>query len=137
MSLYSRAPVLIFLAESKPMRPKASGLAHHGGPPSWLEESDPPGVILYRLSFPYRTGCLDRSCPAASRWNFQLMLYKKYAQPSVIELLHTMKAWRGTLVDPCLLSGEKKSSNVLMLHMPIKSENDSLARFTIHRRDLL
>jgi hypothetical protein len=29
------------------MRPKARGLAHHGGPPGWLEESDPAGVILY------------------------------------------------------------------------------------------
>ncbi len=45
------------------MRPKASGLAQHGGPPGWLEESDPAGVIsyvmdgTYRLPFPYRTGC--------------------------------------------------------------------------------
>jgi hypothetical protein len=34
---------------------------------AWLEESDPAGVILYemdgpyRLSFPYRTVCSDRS----------------------------------------------------------------------------
>jgi hypothetical protein len=41
---------------------KARGLAQHGGPPGWLEESDPAGVILYvmdgpyRLPFPYRTG---------------------------------------------------------------------------------
>jgi hypothetical protein len=41
------------------MRPKARGLAQHGGPPGWLEKSDPEGVILYlmdgpnRLSFPY------------------------------------------------------------------------------------
>ncbi len=41
------------------------GLAQHGtvgGPPGWLEESDPAGVILYvmdgpyRLTFPYCTG---------------------------------------------------------------------------------
>jgi hypothetical protein len=25
------------------MRPKARGLVHHGGPPGWLEESDPAG----------------------------------------------------------------------------------------------
>jgi hypothetical protein len=54
-----------------PMRPKARGLVQHGSLPSWLEESDPAGVILYvldgpyRLPFPYRTGCPDRSCPAA------------------------------------------------------------------------
>jgi hypothetical protein len=28
------------------MRPKARGLAHHGGPSGWLTESDPAGVIL-------------------------------------------------------------------------------------------
>jgi hypothetical protein len=53
------------------MRPKARGLTQHGGPPGWLEESYPAGVILfmmygpYRLPFPYRTGCPDRSCLAA------------------------------------------------------------------------
>jgi hypothetical protein len=45
------------------MRSKARGLAQHGGPPGWLEESDPAGVILYvmdgwcHLPFPYSTGC--------------------------------------------------------------------------------
>jgi hypothetical protein len=29
------------------MRPKDRGLAHHGGPLGWLEESDPVGVVLY------------------------------------------------------------------------------------------
>ncbi len=35
------------------MRPKARGLAQHGGPPGWLEESDPAGVILYLMDGPY------------------------------------------------------------------------------------
>jgi hypothetical protein len=41
------------------------GLGQHGGPPGWLEESDPAGVILYvvdgayHLPFPYRTGALE------------------------------------------------------------------------------
>jgi hypothetical protein len=51
------------------MRPKDRGLAQYGGTPGWLEESDLAGVMMdgpYRLSFPYRTGCPDRSCPAAS-----------------------------------------------------------------------
>ena len=54
------------------MRPKARELAQYGDLPGWLEESDPAGVILYvrdglyRLPFPYQTGGLDRSCPAAS-----------------------------------------------------------------------
>ncbi len=29
----------------------------------------------YRLSIVYCTGCPDRNCPAASWWNFQLLLY--------------------------------------------------------------
>jgi hypothetical protein len=29
------------------MRKKARGMAQHGGPPGWLEESDPASVILY------------------------------------------------------------------------------------------
>jgi hypothetical protein len=43
-------------------------LNQHGGPPGWLKESDPAGVILYvmdgpyRLPFPYRTVCPDRTC---------------------------------------------------------------------------
>ncbi len=50
------------------MRPTARGLVQHGGPPGWLEKSDPAGVIMYvvdspnRLPFPYCTGCPDRSC---------------------------------------------------------------------------
>ncbi len=45
------------------MRPKARGLVQHGGPPGWLEESDPAGVILYvmdglyRMPSLFRTGC--------------------------------------------------------------------------------
>ncbi len=47
------------------MRPKARGLARNGGPPGWMEESDPTVVVLYvmdgpyRLPFPYRTGCSE------------------------------------------------------------------------------
>ncbi len=90
------------------MRPKARGLAQHGGPPDWLEESDSASVILYvmdwlyRLPFPFHTGCPDRSCPAASWWNFKLCY---------IVNVHNHPSWAmsrkvgmaGTLVDPCLL----------------------------------
>jgi hypothetical protein len=63
----------------------ARGLAQHGGLPVWLEESDPADVIfyvmdkLYCLPFPYRTAAqllADR--------NFQLMLYSKCTQLSVM-----------------------------------------------------
>jgi hypothetical protein len=41
------------------MRPKARGLAQHGGPPGWLEESNPAGVIFVRdrrgYRLPFRT----------------------------------------------------------------------------------
>jgi hypothetical protein len=57
-----------------PMRPKARGLAQHGGPPGWLKESDPVGVILYvmdvkgihALPYSYRNARPDRSSTAAS-----------------------------------------------------------------------
>ncbi len=39
--------IIIQTAQLNPMRPKARGLAQHGGPPGQLEESDPAGVILY------------------------------------------------------------------------------------------
>ncbi len=58
---------------------KARGLVQHGGPPGWLEESGPAGVILhemvgpFRLAFlTYRTGWSDRSHPAASH---QVLIY--------------------------------------------------------------
>jgi hypothetical protein len=35
-----------------PMRPKARGLAQHGGPPGWLQKSDPAGVILHVMEGP-------------------------------------------------------------------------------------
>jgi hypothetical protein len=35
------------------MRSKARGLAQNGGPPGWMEESDPAGVILYVMDGPY------------------------------------------------------------------------------------
>ncbi len=69
---------------SPPMGPKARGLAQHGGPPGWLEDSNPAGAILCVMEGPYRTGCPDRSCPAASWWNFQLLLYSKCPKPSTM-----------------------------------------------------
>jgi hypothetical protein len=36
------------MALSYTMRPKARGLAQHGGPPGWLEGSDPAGCDLLR-----------------------------------------------------------------------------------------
>jgi hypothetical protein len=69
------------------MRLKARGLAQHGGPPGWLEESDLAGVILYvmdgsyRLPF-FRLPCQEqRSCELVE---FQLILYSKWTQPSVM-----------------------------------------------------
>jgi hypothetical protein len=41
---------------------EARGLAKRGGPPGWLEVSDPEGVILYVVNWPY-TACLFRTVP--------------------------------------------------------------------------
>ncbi len=63
------------------MRPKARGLAQHGGPPGWLEESDPSGGILPRIkvaTLTRRKSCLTVLLPQAmhllafeiSKWEF-------------------------------------------------------------------
>ncbi len=46
------------------MRAKARGLAQHGGPPGWLEETDPAGETLYVMDGP--SACLFWGCPDAS-----------------------------------------------------------------------
>ncbi len=53
------------------MRSKARGLAQHGGPPGWLEESDPAGVILYVMGTG-RTACLCRTVSVALALDAQL-----------------------------------------------------------------
>jgi len=53
------------------MRSKARGLAQHVGPPGWLEESDPAGVILYAIDGPYRPPFPYR-IPVALTWAAQL-----------------------------------------------------------------
>ncbi len=98
---------------SQPMRSKARGLVQHGGPPGWLEKSDPAGVILSVmdrpnfLPLPYRTNCPYRGCPSACWRNVQILLYSTCIHYTIIchELCHTRKAWTGTLEDPYILSG--------------------------------
>ncbi len=87
------------------MRPKARGLAKHGGPPGWLHESDKAGVILYaidglyRLSFPYHyqlrlTEAAQLRADEISSCCFIINVH--ITQPSVMSYI--------TQVDPCLLS---------------------------------
>jgi hypothetical protein len=63
-------PLNIFpLVAHPPMRPKARGLAQHGGPPGWLKESDPAGcdclVVPYRLLWQQLPSCELITFPAA------------------------------------------------------------------------
>jgi hypothetical protein len=139
------------LIRVNPKRPKARGLAQHGGPPGWLEDSDPGGVILnvmewpYRLTFPYRTGCPDR-CPAASWWNFQLVLFSKCTQPS-----WAMSRKKGlacySVVDPCLLSGstspplpQQLSQHLSYLSLSLflmgsaRTDEDEIGAYTMRRQ---
>jgi hypothetical protein len=58
----------------------------------------------YRLPFPYRTGCSDRSCPAASCWNFQQLIYSRCTQPSVKSYVTQVRHDWYSIVDPYLLS---------------------------------
>jgi hypothetical protein len=84
------------------MRPKARGLTQHGGPPGWLEESDPAGCDFVRdgravlPAFSYRRLRADgiSSC---------CYIVNVHNHPACA-MSHTRKAWPGTLVDPCLLS---------------------------------
>ncbi len=94
------------------MRPKARGLAQHSGPPGWLEDSNPAGVILYVMDGP--PTCLFRTVPVVLTGATQLLAdglasccYIVNVPYTAIrhELCHTRRAWPGTLVDPCLLSG--------------------------------
>jgi hypothetical protein len=94
---------------SLPMRPKARGLVQHGDPPFWLEESGPAGVILYVMDGPYRlpfpvalTGAAQLRAHGISSCCYVLC---KCTQPSVMCYCHVRKAWPGSLVDPCILSG--------------------------------
>ncbi len=45
-----------------------------------------------RLPLPYRTSCPGSSCPAASWWHFQLLLYRKCTQPWTNYLYRHTKA---------------------------------------------
>jgi hypothetical protein len=95
------------------MRPKARGLAHHGGLPDWLEESDsasvsvrdglavPPAFsVPYRLPWPELHGCELMEFQAA----FILQRYTTIRH----EIRHARKAWFKTLVDPCLFFGDTR-----------------------------
>jgi hypothetical protein len=69
------------------MRPRARGLAQHGGPPGWLEESDPAGSILYVMDGPYHLPFC--AVPVALTGAAQLRAYGIYivnecTQPSVM-----------------------------------------------------
>jgi hypothetical protein len=84
---------------SEPMRPKARGLAQHGGPPDWLEECDPAArwyFVRDRRSMP--PALTDHTtCPGLGLFHYET--FTKYRhEPS-----HGRKAWPGTLVDPCSL----------------------------------
>jgi hypothetical protein len=48
---------------TKPMRPLARGLAQHGGPPGWLEESNPAGCDFLRDGRSIPPALTDHSCP--------------------------------------------------------------------------
>ncbi len=46
--------MVVVRGEALPKRSKARGLVQHGGPPGWLEESDPAGCDLYVMDDPFR-----------------------------------------------------------------------------------
>jgi hypothetical protein len=81
------SPYCLYWGVSQPMRLKARGLAYHGGPPGWLEERDPAGVILYVMDGLYSTACLFRTLPVAPIGAAQLLLYIN------VHILHNHPSW--------------------------------------------
>ncbi len=98
------------------MKLKARGLAQHdgppqhGGPPGWLEESDPVGCDFVR------DGRSIAACPDGPhhlpRSGADMLLNVHKALSRAIR--HARKAWPDTLVDPCLLSGAIKAKNTTL-----------------------
>ncbi len=91
-----------------PTRPKARGLAQHGGSPVWLEKSDPTGVILYVMYGQYSP--LFRTVPATLTGAAKMRADGISSSCYIINVHNRMswstrKAWPGALVDPCILSG--------------------------------
>jgi hypothetical protein len=76
------------------MRPKARGLAEHGGLPGWLEESDSAGCDFVHDG---------RSMPPVLTDHCLGLIYYMYTKHHY-ELRHARKERPSTLVDPCLLS---------------------------------
>ncbi len=79
------------LMQGNKLRPKARGLAQHGGPPGWLEESDPAcyivryGRAINRLPFSYRIGAAQLRADGISSCCY---LYSKCTQASVTQGRH-------------------------------------------------
>ncbi len=65
------------------MRPKARGLAQHGGPPSWLQENDPAGCDFVRDGRSMQPLLTDRAaCPGLELLSCQLL-----ANPAVVAVV--------------------------------------------------
>ncbi len=107
-----------------PSRSKARGLAQHGRLAAWRRVTGRCDFVCDRRAvppaFPYWTVCPDRSCPAASWWNFQLLLYNKMFTAICHELCHERKAWPGAPVDPCLLSDDHTNLKIMYTINPPK-----------------
>ena len=95
------------------MRPKARGLAQHGGPPGWLEESDQTGVNSYVMDGPSvslfntvpvaLTGASQLRADAISSCCFKAEVHN---HPSWASSRKEGMAWHSSIVDRCLLSGK-------------------------------
>jgi hypothetical protein len=87
----------LYLPQFQPMRLKTRGLAQHGGPPGWLEESAQAGCGFVRDGQSILPAMIDHmTCTGLG-----LIVYRKQRH----ELRHAGKAWHVTLIEPCLISG--------------------------------
>ncbi len=83
------------------MRPKVRGLAQHGGPTGWLNESDPSGCDFVRDGPSMPPVLKDH--PGLGCLYTKLNVHKTPSWATCIR--HAKKAWSGTLVDPFFLTG--------------------------------
>ncbi len=105
------APSSSMVCQLWAMRLKARWLAQHGGPPGWLEESDPAGCDFARDGRYMLPALTDHTtCPGSGAD----LLPNVHKTPPWSTSRKEGMAWY-TLVDPCILSGCKQRQYLLIV----------------------
>ncbi len=113
------------------MRPKARGLAQHGGPPAWLAGRRVARQVWFCTWWTGRTVCLFRTVPVALTGAAQLRadgissccyIVKKWTQPSAMS--YVMQGRHGRYCSrQCLLSVWKPNNFNGKSLLPLETRN--------------